>query len=375
MGNPPLNPWHTIIGSSAILSIALLGDALIYAVLPVYAENFEVTLGWVGVLLSANRFVRVFAYGVITKFIYHIGARRICFVAIIAAAASTMVYGVGQGPVILLIGRIIWGLAYAALLLITLEYAVQSRSQVGLKVGISRTVQRIGPITVLLVGSWLVGSIGPRAVFIVAAAITLFAIPIIFTLPAYDSITGKFKSKHSLGQPSSIDILFFIQGFGVDGVFAVTISLIFAQELPSSIAVLVAGAILSVRHIGEVIAAPLFGWAGDQFGVERAFLGSLLLTITGFVFIASELTIVGSVMMLVFRGALTSLGPSIIVESISVDEPSLPVLARMQAWRDLGAAFGPLITGFSLSIFSAETQHAMIAIALTVGLFYWIYKR
>ena len=32
--------WRAVIGSSAILSLALLGDALIYAVLPVYAEEF-----------------------------------------------------------------------------------------------------------------------------------------------------------------------------------------------------------------------------------------------------------------------------------------------------------------------------------------------
>jgi hypothetical protein len=37
----------------------------------------------------------------------------------------------------------------------------------------------------------------------------------------------------------------------------------------------------------------------------------------------------------------------------------------MQAWRDLGAAFGPLATGFLLTTVSAEIQHGAIAIALT----------
>ncbi len=53
--------WHAILGSSSIMSLALLGDALLYAVLPVYADQFGLTLPWVGVMLSANRFVRVFA--------------------------------------------------------------------------------------------------------------------------------------------------------------------------------------------------------------------------------------------------------------------------------------------------------------------------
>ena len=53
--------WKTVVTSSSILSLALVGDALIYAVLPVHAETFGINLVWVGVLLSANRFVRVFA--------------------------------------------------------------------------------------------------------------------------------------------------------------------------------------------------------------------------------------------------------------------------------------------------------------------------
>ncbi|MFX0543823.1 hypothetical protein ACEWPM_019290 [Roseovarius sp. S4756] len=47
--------WHAIIGSSSIMSLALLGDALLYAVFPVYAESLGLTLPWVGVMLSANR--------------------------------------------------------------------------------------------------------------------------------------------------------------------------------------------------------------------------------------------------------------------------------------------------------------------------------
>jgi DHA1 family inner membrane transport protein len=68
--NPAETGWRAIIGSSAILSLALLGDALLYAVLPAFAEDFGLTLPWVGVMLSANRFVRVFAYGFIARLTY-----------------------------------------------------------------------------------------------------------------------------------------------------------------------------------------------------------------------------------------------------------------------------------------------------------------
>ena len=99
--------WRAIIGSSSIMSLALLGDALLYAVLPAYASEFGLTLPWVGVMLSANRFVRVFAYGWLARLTQRFGVRRMCIVAAISAAVSTAIYGVGQGPAVILTARIL----------------------------------------------------------------------------------------------------------------------------------------------------------------------------------------------------------------------------------------------------------------------------
>ena len=175
--------WQAVIGSSAILSLALIGDALIYAVLPVYAEEFGLTLPWVGVMLSANRFIRVFAYGVIARMTTAIGVRRMCVAGAVLATISTALYGFGQGPVVLLIARIMWGLTYAALLLVTLAYSVEYRAQVGVRVGVGRAVQRLGPIAALIIGAWLVGLVGPNTAFLILAIPTALAIPIALTLP------------------------------------------------------------------------------------------------------------------------------------------------------------------------------------------------
>ena len=370
-----ISSWHAIINSSAILSLVLLGDALIYAVLPVYADSFGITLGWVGVLLSANRFVRVFAYGLIARVIYRFGARQTCLGAAVVATITTAIYGIGQDPVVLLLSRILYGLTYAALVLITLSYAIELRSEAGFRVGISRTIQRIGPIFALLIGTWLVGLVGPKHVFIILAFATTLAIPLSLALPSNSQMENKNATDTSISRPQSIDILFFLQGFGVDGVFAVTISLIFAQDLSAADAVMFGGALLALRHIGEAAAAPAFGWFADRFGARRIFIGSLFFTIVGFVSIAAGLTVTGAIVMLIFRGALASTGPTLIVQSINTRDTVIAPLARMQAWRDLGAAFGPLLTGFALSIFSPETQHAIMAAALFGGLFFWLRKR
>ena len=132
--------WRTVIASSSIMSLALLGDALLYAVLPVYAEHFGLTLVWVGIMLSANRIVRVFAYGAIARLTNSVGVRNMCIAAAIAATLSTAMYGIGQGPVTMLVARILWGLTYATLVLVTLSYAIEFRAGAGTRVGVGQAI-------------------------------------------------------------------------------------------------------------------------------------------------------------------------------------------------------------------------------------------
>lgn len=354
------------------MSLALLGDALLYAVLPAYAESFGLTLPWVGVMLSANRIVRVFAYGVVANLTQSIGVRRMCISAALVATLSTAIYGFGQGPVIMLMARIMWGLTYAVLVLATLSYAVQSRANAGTRVGVGQAIQRIGPMFALVCGAWLVGEVGPNMVFIILAIPTALAIPIAFSLPNSISPKPKQSRSFSFTRPKPIDVLFFLQGYGVDGVFAVSITLIFARDASLSEAVMSGGALLAMRHFGEAIAAPMFGWVADRYGARRLFVMAVVMTMFGFFGVAAGFTIFGALVMLLFRGALASLGPTVITQSLDADEDVIGPLARMQTWRDIGASCGPLVTGFLLTVLSAEMQHGIVAVALAAGLIYWI---
>ncbi len=354
------------------MSLALLGDALLYAVLPVYAESFGLTLPWVGVMLSVNRIVRVFVYGLIARLTLTYGARRMCIAAAFVATVSTALYGISQGPATMLIARILWGLTYATLVLVTLSYATEARKNVGTRVGVSQGIQRTGPIFALLGGAWLVGQLGPTTVFLVLAIPTALAILIAFSLPTSTQTKSHSKKPLSLSRPTPIDIIFFLQGYGVDGVFAISITLIFARDAPLSEAVLSGGALLAMRHFGEAIGAPLFGWIADQLGARTVFIIATILTMIGFLGVAVGYTISGALVMLLFRGALASVGPTVIALSLTIEDDPVVPLARMQTFRDIGASCGPLATGALLTVLSAEIQHAMVAIALLAGLAYWI---
>lgn len=367
--------WRAIVGSSSIMSLALLGDAFLYAVLPVYASEFGLTLTWVGVMLSANRFVRVFAYGAIARLATALGLRKLCLLAAVTATISTATYSVAEGPALMLGARILWGLTYASLVLATLSYAVAFRDKVGTRIGVGQAIQRVGPIFALFGGAWLVGQTGAQMSFAVLAVPTAVSIFIAWRLPRDIPPTHSPSRPFSLARPKPIDVLFFLQGYGVDGVFAITITLIFARSTDLPTAVMSGGALLAMRHFGEAIAAPLFGALADKFGARQVFIIAAVLTMVGFVFVAAGITVLGALVMLLFRGALASLGPAVITAELHADQDPIGPLARMQAWRDLGAALGPLITGFALAYLSAEAQHAIVALALGFGILYWLRER
>ena len=70
----------------------------------------------------------------------------------------------------------------------------------------------------------------------------------------------------------------------------------------------------------------------------------------------------GAIILLIFRGAIAALGPTIVAKQFDDNKTVLNNLARLQSWRDLGAAAGPIVTGFALIYVSAELQHFILAI-------------
>ena len=186
--------WVTIISSSTLMSLALLGDALIYAILPLYAEDFGLTIPMVGILLAANRIVRIFIYTLISKLVTRFGARALCILAAIMATVSTYLYGISTGFFPLLCARILWGIAYAILLLSTLAYAVTKKSEAGTRIGTSQAIQRIGPIISLISGTWLVSIVSPNNVFLILTLPTSISILIALILPKNEEAQQTPKS-------------------------------------------------------------------------------------------------------------------------------------------------------------------------------------
>ncbi len=67
--------------SSGVMAFAGLGDAILYPVLPVYAEKWGIPLIWVGFILSVNRFVRIISNMWIANVINTIEMKKVLITA------------------------------------------------------------------------------------------------------------------------------------------------------------------------------------------------------------------------------------------------------------------------------------------------------
>ena len=120
----------------------------------------------VGVLLSLNRWIRLFANSGVAHFGERIGPHAL----MIAAAA-----GLGRFDDALWPGReprrrrslarILWGISYASLNLATLAYAVSDRANAGKRVGASRAAIGLVQAMSLVGGAWIVLEVGRAARF------------------------------------------------------------------------------------------------------------------------------------------------------------------------------------------------------------------
>jgi DHA1 family inner membrane transport protein len=360
-GGPVLmqgGPHPSVTSVAAVMGLALLGDSLLYVVLPIHAAAFGVSFAWVGALLSANRLVRIFAYGAIAEVSRRIGARRLTIAAAIGATASTAAYGVCTGEEPLLAARIVWGLAFGALNLTMLAYAVRDAARAGRRVGVSRSISGLGPVLSLTLGAWLVGYVGPQGVFVALALVTASSIPLAWTLPELSERRDD-RPRSLLPWPSRLDLWSFAVGFGIDGIFVMTLSVLLSGVVSLESAVLTSGLLLATRRLVEVLVAPVGGVLGDWWGAGRMLLLFGIALAAGLSAIAGGWVYAGAIVIVLAHGVLTTLGPVLVAERNRSNH--MAPLSVFVTWRDFGAALGPLFAGLSIGYVSLPLLYASLA--------------
>ncbi|QCG66907.1 MFS transporter [Pseudomonas veronii] len=346
------------------LALCLPSDVLLYLLLPMESQAFGITLAQAGVLLAANRLVRIFGYRHVLNFYARHGDRLTCMIAAGAATLCALGNSMLSGFAALLGLRLVWGLCFAALNLSTQVLATAEPTGAARRAGRSRALIALGPMLALPLGGWLTLWAGPRPIFLILAGCCLLGLWMARGLPTvghdlHSSPGRRFK------WPDSV---------ALDGLFIFGLS-IQAQKLLGGDAVLIAGALMALRYVSEMLLSPLGGRAAQRFGATSMLLLFSFLSALALAAFGSYWVIVGAAAVLVLRALQLPLVTTLVAER-NPGSMRVSALASNAVWRDIGAGLGPLLAGLLLPVAAAPWVFGLAGAAIAISaVFCWRAKR
>ncbi|KAF1048026.1 MAG: hypothetical protein GAK35_00446 [Herbaspirillum frisingense] len=344
------------------LSAALPCDIVLYLLLPMYADQFHVTLAEAGILLAANRLVRIAGYRWVARFYAERGDRPTCWLAVCAAILCALGYTVASGFWALLPLRLLWGMAFAGLNLSTQAMSTANPVGAARRSGRSRGVIAIGPMLWLPLAALLAGHYGPRIVFLFVALTALLGLLAARRLPAH-AYPAPQARRWKL--PNALDWWSFLEGLTLDGLFIVGLSYMSKQSF-SEHAELIAGVLMALRYFGEIVLSPLGGWLAERFGAVKVLVVLSLATCAALVGFGGGLLWFFAGLIVILRALqLPLLAP--IVAARTPPAERVHALAGRAIWRDIGAGMGPMLAGLLLPVMSSLWLYGLAASALAIA--------
>jgi MFS family permease len=249
--------------ASLTLAFAQPGDTLLYLLLPLNHDGFGVSLAEAGLLLAANRLVRIAGYGWVARFYADRGPHAACLLAALGSLMSSLGYATLSGVWALLIARLMWGLSFAAMNIATQVLATAEPAGAARRSGRMRAIVAAGPVSGLIVGAVVSHLTGPREAFLVLSAAALLAFLFAAQLPRLGEGRPERLQRPRFGVPSRLDTWSFIQGMTLDGLFVLGISIL-------------AAAAIRIRHACSRRSACVAVCRGNHARAERWRFGTAL---------------------------------------------------------------------------------------------------
>ncbi|MEA2007891.1 MAG: MFS transporter [Chloroflexota bacterium] len=301
-----LSPWHVLFPVGIGTCLSLLGDASLYTVLPTHTVAAGVSVASVGILLSANRFIRLLLNGP-AGMAYDRWPRRPLFVsALFIGAISTAIYGLTQGFWPLLLGRLLWGLAWAGIWVggNTIVLDIVNDKNRGRWIGVYQFSFFLGASGGAMLGGVLTDWLGFHQSMLVSATLTLVgAIIALIFLPetraveqsSIDEVTASQRPVTS--NPSektefySVIALFSVNRLVMAGILMSTLGIFLKDQIGEQVQVAgfplgvttLTGLGLGLSTLIAMVAAPLMGEISDRISNRwRAAAGGLVPGIIGF---------------------------------------------------------------------------------------------
>lgn len=372
---------------SLITALCMVGDSMMYIILPLYWQQFGLEALWqVGILLAVNRMIRLPFNPIALWLIERIGQRKCILMAIILAILTTSSYIVVSGFWIIFIVRCIWGIAWNFLRLgaYTSILYFAPINQRGYHMGIYNGISRLGSLVGMLGGALIAENFSPYLACGIFAALGGCALPIAyFYIPntkfLQPLVSSNTESRVKRYNAAAKKILFtsFSSAFVYQGLFTSMISYLISYNHITLETLLaygfgaagLAGLIQSIRWVWEPFLAPMLGSFSDEQNRRRHMLISVCF-IAALLFCAISyamplwLWLIMILFIQVTATAITTLGDAIATDVAIKQSDSHRFMSAHSFYIDLGSATAPVVGYLLNSYFGIHLPFILAGVLL-----------
>jgi len=368
-------------------ALSLMGDATLYVVLPTHTEQAGIALASVGILLGVNRFIRIFLNSLAGMAFDHWRRRWLFLGALLVGVLSTAIYAATRGFWVLLIGRMVWGLAWSGIWVggTTIMLDVSGEQERGRWVGLYQTCFLFGVSFGALAGGVLTDWLGYEMTMWVATGVSALGLVIAsMLLPESHSshsnpgLIGADSSQRLWYSHPNLWIATLVHGLNrlaFAGVLAATLALLVESHMQGRSAIFgtatVTGLLLASRSVFSMIAAPLAGilsdWTGNRW----------MAVLAGLALAAASMFLVGlPSLTAALTGILTGAFATGFLQSpVAAITGDLGVGRRgravgfLQTGGDLGSAIGPPLAYALLPLVGLGSLYEALGAIFLINLF------
>lgn len=367
----------------------IMGDSLMYVVLPVAASEFGAgdqlglsTSFWIGVALSINRFVRLVSNAFAALVYQRFGVRWPFVASIGLGALTTLAYGLGSGLAVLLLARAAWGVSYSCMRLAAhlTAFRVGTSDMRGRLMGFFNSGQRLGSLVAVTAGALLYQLTTREVTFSVLAVVGLLGIVVAVRVPdlrpervrptvksilerlnAWDLAVSRLPGYgRKLRVPLlSISLMGFATAFAANGLAIATVAPYlaeFADEngrvLGGPLAVVtLAGILVGLRWASDLGLGVPLGHLSDRIGRRTSIaygMAAMFASLGMMVLFDSPIAVIVGMPLLFMAGVGVSAALDAAMGETSTGATRAAAMGRYATWQDLGAALGPF-AGFLIA--------------------------
>lgn len=365
MGWPP----RELIIITLATASTLPGDAFLYTILPTVWPELGLELWMVGVLLSANRFVRLLTNPFSGWCVDRIGLRIPFLASVFLSVVTTASYGIRAGFLTFLGARLLWGLCWSFLRLGGYLTALNAGTtgQRGYYLGFVSAVGYIGMIMGALLGGFLADMLGYQITIWIFTGFGLISAIVLLQAPTIFNLSEKpYRLKDDRPEADEYGIArqnrkrwfvyvgTFINGVAGSNLVVSTIAIWLIAQYGETIHIAsftlgvasVTGLLLSGRFFIDVVWAPSAGHLADRFNRFTVMSILCLILVCMLIGISLPLSFM-AIVTLAFGIFFTGTAIRVMLDTIIGDLVPPQNRARMMSWysnwSDLGSASGPFL--------------------------------